>query len=277
MKKELEDAYPEQECQSIIQILLSHTCGYSRSEIILRKNEELSESQIHFLQRAIKRLKKHEPVQYITGLANFHGYDFLVNPSVLIPRPETEELVQWVIDDHQDTDNMRVLDIGTGSGCIAITLKKKLRGASVVALDISAEALKVAAVNAEKLGIEIDLQHLDILDDNDRPMLPEFDIIVSNPPYVTEEDRQKMLPNVTDHEPSMALFVDEPLQFYSAIIGFTEDHLAEGGILYLETNELYSEEVGRLMEENGFLKVEVRKDMQGKERMVRGARLGAGR
>lgn len=272
MMKELEAVYPDWELISIVQILLSYISGLSRSEIILNKDDELSESKILFLQRAIKRLKDHEPLQYITGQAHFHGYVFKVDQSVLIPRPETEELVRWVLDDHQGKDKLKVLDIGTGSGCIAISLKNQLSDADVAAIDISDEALQVAKFNSKNLSAKIDFRQIDILNKMERRCLPAFDIIVSNPPYVTGEDRKKMLPNVTDHEPVLALFVEDPLIFYREIIDFSEDHLTRGGKLYFETNELYAREVGSLMESAGFTDVMIRKDMQGKERLVLGVK-----
>jgi release factor glutamine methyltransferase len=270
MKEELEDVYPEQELQNLIYILISHLSGYSRSEIILRKDEELSESKIHFLQLAVKRLKKHEPVHYITGLAHFHGYEFKVDPSVLIPRPETEELVQWVLDEHQEREKLRILDVGTGSGCIAITLKKKIPGSDITALDVSDQALEVARFNAKKLGAEIDFQYIDIISVESRSTLPNFDIIVSNPPYVTPEDKEKMLPNVTDFEPALALYVeDDPLLFYREIIRFCETHLRYCGHLYFESNEAYADQVAELLKNAGFHKVEIQKDIQGKKRMIK--------
>ena len=273
MKKELVGLYAPEELAAIIRSLFSHLTGLSASEMILEKNRKMSESEIHYLQRSLKRLKEFEPLQYITGVAWFHGFEFKVNPAVLIPRPETEELVEWILSDHNSADgSVKILDIGTGSGCIAISLKKKLPKAEVHAIDISREALSVAEENADRLNAEVRFRCADILDTSARSALQQYDVIVSNPPYVTPGDRKKMMRNVTDHEPSLALYVqeDDPLQYYREIIVFSAHHLKKGGRLYLECNEGNAKEVVLLLEEAGFTDIELRKDMQGKHRMVLG-------
>lgn len=277
MRKELQGFYPEGEVKGIVHGLFSHLTGLTAGQLVLEKGRKLTESEIHFLQRSLKRLKKHEPLQYITGTAYFYGFEFKVNTSVLIPRPETEELVDWIVKRHQDSRGaLRILDIGTGSGCIAISLKKKLVEAEMFGIDKSEEALALAKENAGLLDAQVFFEKVDILDTSARSALMRFDIIVSNPPYVTPVDREKMLPNVTKHEPSMALFVeDDPLQFYKEIIDFSADHLSPGGSLYFECNESNANEVTELLKANGFEDVELRKDMQGKDRMVRGTRAAA--
>lgn len=273
MENELEDIYPEEEAKAIVRGLILHKTGKTAAESILEKDRELTESEILFFQQSLKRLKNHEPLQYITGLAHFYGLEFDVDPSVLIPRPETEELLDWIIKDHAKAgSHMKILDIGTGSGCIAIALKKNFPEAEVRAIDISGEAIMLASENAERLKTPIIFEEMDILDPNSHARLPEFNIIVSNPPYVTPSDRKKMQKNVTKHEPPLALFVEEkdPLIFYREIIVFSMEHLVNGGHLYFECNESNAFEVVELLKKRGFKDIELRQDMRGKERMVRG-------
>ncbi|NQT77218.1 MAG: peptide chain release factor N(5)-glutamine methyltransferase [Bacteroidetes bacterium] len=273
MKNELGKIYPEEEAKSIVNGLILHKTGKTAAESILEKDSALTESEILFFQQSLKRLKNHEPLQYITGLAHFYGFEFEVDPSVLIPRPETEELLDWIIKDYAKAGNhLKLLDIGTGSGCIAITLKKTFPDAEVWAVDVSGEAIVLAADNAERLKTSIIFEEMDILDPHFRARLPEFNMIVSNPPYVTPSDLKKMRKNVTAHEPPLALFVEEkdPLIFYREIIVFSTKHLVHGGHLYFECNESNALEVVELLKKYGFKDIELRLDMRGKERMVRG-------
>ncbi len=276
MKMQLREMYPPQEADSIVRRLFEYITKLSPAEMALQKNRKLSESEIHFIQRSFKRLKHHEPLQYVIGSTNFFGFEFKVDPDVLIPRPETEELVDWILKDRKDPSaSIRILDIGTGSGCIAISLKKHLPEAEVHAIDISKGALDIAEENAFHLDTVISFRQLDILDEESRGDMPGFDIIVSNPPYVNSEDRERMEPNVLEHEPALALFVDDddPLLYYREIIEFSLDHLNKKGRLYFECNEKSAHEVVRMLTENGFSKIESRKDMQGKPRMVLGVKL----
>ena len=275
MRKELEAYYPSVELKGIINGLFSYLTGLTAGQLVLEKERGLTESEINFLQLSLKRLKNHEPLQYITGTAYFHGLDFKVSPAVLIPRPETEELVEWIAQQHGKAgEPLSILDVGTGSGCIAISLKAKMPEAVLFAIDVSEKAMAVARENAQELGAEVFFESVDILDAEARSALLKFDLIVSNPPYVTPADREKMLPNVTDHEPALALFVEEDsLVFYKEIIAFSKDHLAEGGNLYFECNESNATEVAALLNQAGFKHVEVRKDMQGKDRMILGTEL----
>ncbi len=273
VKSELKDLYPPEELDAIVRSLFSHLTGFNASEMVLEKKRVLPESEIHYLQRSVKRLKQYEPLQYITGIVHFYGSEFKVNPAVLIPRPETEELVKWILDNYKDAgDVVRILDIGAGSGCIAITLKKELPEADVHAVDISGEALAVAKENAASLNVEITFNQVDILDPAARSALPHFNVIVSNPPYVTPADRKTMMRNITNHEPALALFVEkeDPLIFYREIVAFSAGHLAKEGRLYLECNENNAVKVVMMLEKAGFADIELRKDMQGKERMVLG-------
>jgi len=275
MIMQLREVYQPAEAAAIIRRLFSHITGLSASEMVLERKRKLTESEILFLQRAYKRLKDQEPLQYIIGITHFFDYKFKVTPAVLIPRPETEELVNWILNETKTGKGpLSILDIGAGSGCIAISLKKKLLNAEVLAIDLSEDALALAEENAAMLDADVTFKQIDILDEDTRETLPKFNIIVSNPPYVTPADREKMLPNVSDYEPPMALFVDEddPLLFYREIIFFSVDHLRKGGKLYFECNEGNAAEVAEMLKRNGFKNIELRKDMQGKDRMVSGVK-----
>ncbi|MEE4255938.1 MAG: peptide chain release factor N(5)-glutamine methyltransferase [Bacteroidales bacterium] len=275
MKNELLHLYPEREIRGIISVLFSHLTGFSPAQLVLQKSRKLSESEIHFLQRALKRLLQHEPVQYITGKAFFYGFEFEVNKDVLIPRPETEELVDWIIRDSDSGQKLDAVDIGTGCGCIAVSLKKHMPGTSIDAVDISGGALSLAEKNAVIHGAAINFIHGSILDETFRDTMGIYDLIVSNPPYVSREDREKMLPNVTAFEPALALFVDEdPLLFYREIIKFSLDHLSKGGSLYFECNETFTGQVAELLKSAGSYEIEIRSDMQGKKRMLKGIKSG---
>jgi release factor glutamine methyltransferase len=270
---ELLAVYPATEAAAIAQALFTQLTGKSASELVMDKEHELTESELFFLQQALGRLLQMEPLQYITGTAWFHGYPFTVNPSVLIPRPETEELVSWITDElKRNGEKPRILDVGTGSGCIALTLYRNVPGCEIWALDVSDEALAVAQENANNQEAAIFFTRLDILHKPSWDRLPSFGLIVSNPPYVTPADREKMMVNVTGFEPHIALFVDgdDPLAFYREIILFSSSHLDFGGSLFFECNEGNSHTVAGLMEKHGFSNVALRKDMQGKARMLRG-------
>jgi len=273
-REELRGVYPAPELRSIIRELFMHITGLSPAQMVLQREKNLSESEIFLLQQAIRRLKRYEPIQYITGKAWFYGDAYHVDPSVLIPRPETEELVAWIIADHKDSkQTLSILDIGTGSGCIAIALRKNLAQADVLAIDISGDALKTARDNASRLEAVVRFSQLDILSPGDQASLDQYHIIVSNPPYVTPADTDRMLPNVLRHEPAAALFAgDDPLLFYRAIVSFAGGHLFPGGKLYLECNESHAGEVANLMGSSGFKEIALKQDMQGKERMVSGKR-----
>jgi release factor glutamine methyltransferase len=243
-------------------------------EVVLDKKIEVPAQKQAELQQAIARLLQHEPLQYVLGVANFRGHDFAVTPAVLIPRPETEELVQRIIDRHRQQQPLRILDVCTGSGCIALSLARELPQAQLWATDISPEALAVAEENRQQLGVEAHLLQADALQD---PFpLTEVDLVVSNPPYVRQSEAQHMQPNVLDWEPHLALFVpdQEPLLFYRAITEQARQALTKGGWLYFEINEAYGEEVAALMRESGFEQVQVVPDMQGKLRMAEGQLVG---
>ncbi len=230
---------------------------------------EFSAIALEKFENAIYRLKKNEPIQYIIGETEFYGLPFKVNKHTLIPRPETEELVDWVISEIPPLGFRGILDIGTGSGCIAVSLAKNLPNAKVSALDISMEALKVARENAQINTVTIDFFPCDILK---AEQLPEkYDIIVSNPPYVRESERDKMQPNVLNHEPASALFVEdkEPLVFYQAIARLSKTVLNPGGVLYFEINEYLGKDLQEVLTTEGFGKIIVKKDIFGKDRMLK--------
>ena len=226
----------------------------------------LFEDSLHNIRQ---RLLQQEPIQYILGQADFYGLKFKVSPVVLIPRPETEELVYWILAQNTQT-NPTILDIGTGSGCIPITLKKKIAAATLVAMDVSKEALAIAQENAELNQVAISFIQQDILDKSLWSNSPQYDIIVSNPPYIPTKEAALMPTWVKDFEPALALFVsnEDPLVFYRMIADFALTHLKTGGILYFETNEYNAQEVVTLLRMKGFQEVCVNKDMSGKERML---------
>ena len=271
----LEDLYPIEELQSIFYLLASKYLNLSRIDIALQFDDTLtSDEEINFNQ-AIDRLKIYEPVQYILEETDFFGYPFLVNKQVLIPRPETEELVAWIIEDVKEKETT-LLDIGTGSGCIAISLAKKLNDASVTAIDVSKEAIDVAKKNSAQNHTKIEFMEVDVLHFKDNVELQQklnskFDIIVSNPPYVRIKEQELMRPNVLKHEPDLALYVanETPLLFYKKIVQLSNLYLKAGGRLYFEINEYLGNELKKMLMEEGFKHVQIKKDMFGKDRMIK--------
>ena len=271
----LEDLYSIEELQSIFYLLAEKLLHLSRIDIALQLDDTLtSDEEINFNQ-AIDRLKIYEPVQYILGETEFFGYPFLVNKQVLIPRPETEELVSWIIED-VDKKETTILDIGTGSGCIAISLAKKLNNAVVSAIDISNKAIEVAKKNALINNVNVEYSSVDVLNFEDKLVLQDkwkskFDIIVSNPPYVRMQEKKLMQLNVIDHEPDIALFVedDAPLLFYRRISELSRQYLKHNGTLYLEINEYLGVEMEKMLNEAGFKHVGLKKDIFGKNRMLK--------
>ncbi len=271
--------YDKNEANNIADLLMENITRLPRAERILKKNETLSLSQKNSLSQFIGRLQNHEPVQYIINEAWFAGMKFYIDKNVLIPRPETEELIDWVIKEFRIQDlpvdrqskEFRIIDVGTGSGCIAIALKKKLPHAEVWACDVSEEALNVARINADSLNATVDFVPLDFLDKEQRKQLPHIDIVVSNPPYVPQKDKSEMKKIVIDHEPAIALFApdEEPLIFYSAIADFGKEKLNHGGSVYVEIHEEFGEQVKNLFHSKGYSSVELKKDLQGRNRMIK--------
>ena len=265
---DLMDVMDESDARSSARLLLEEITGLTQSQLVTRDALGLTDRQKEKLDEFIHRILDHEPIQYVIKKAHFYGRDYFVSPEVLIPRRETEELVYHIINDRPKA-NAHILDIGTGSGCIPITLKLELVKVSVEALDISQMALNVAKTNAKDLGASITFHEIDIL--NSQPLLGSYDIIVSNPPYVTYSEIPEMKDNVLDHEPHLALFVKntKPLEFYDAIINKAKHSLNKGGKLYFEINEKFGKEVSDLLFDANFHGVQVIKDMQGKDRIVK--------
>ncbi|MCL5246173.1 peptide chain release factor N(5)-glutamine methyltransferase [Cellulophaga sp. 20_2_10] len=267
---ELDAIYPVEEVNSFFYMTIEHYLDLERFILALQPDYVVAKEEETSLFLTINLLKKHIPIQYILGTAHFMGLDFNVSPNVLIPRPETEELVSWILSETPLDREVNILDIGTGSGCIAISLAKNLPSANVFALDVSKEALVVANKNAENNSVLITFLENNILQE---PSLQQkFDIIVSNPPYVRELEKKEMTANVLEHEPSLALFVSdkEPLTFYNAITNFSAKHLKDTGKLYFEINQYLGAETQDLLEQQDFVAIELRKDMYGNDRMLKG-------
>lgn len=286
IRQQLSNIYDEREAGNIANMVMEHITGYTRLDRIMKKEDELTAAQSNILQQYIHRLQQHEPVQYVLQEAWFYGMKLYVNNNVLIPRPETEELVQWIIDDIKasgkdvfvrrkneadETTQLKILDVGSGSGCIALALKKAMPKADIWGCDISDEALTVARRNGADLDIRVDFVAMNFLDTAQQLQLPIVDVIVSNPPYIPLKDKAQMQPNVVAHEPHTALFVpdNDALLFYRAIIEFAKKRLYETGSIYAEIHEDLSEAVVQLFSEAGYQNVQLKKDMQGKDRMVK--------
>jgi release factor glutamine methyltransferase len=268
-REELGKIYSSHEAFQFAWLIFEYLRGWSKSEMILYEHTKINHSEDLFIEKALERLKNHEPIQYVIGETEFFGFPLDVNPSVLVPRPETEELVEW-IREKWDPSLSRILDIGTGSGCIAIALAKLLPGTSVCAWDISSKALSTALGNASKNNVRVRFREIDVFEA--KPETDEiYDIIVSNPPYVRYSEKVLMLPNVLNFEPSVALFVDDsdPLIFYRKIASFARQTLVVGGYLYLEINRDFGSDIKTLLLKAGFDDVELRSDLSGNHRMVK--------
>lgn len=265
----LDSIYVSEEVDSFFYILIDFYFSISRIQLAI--NSDLEVLKVNVIFEALDALKQQKPIQYIIGETEFYGLSFNVNAHTLIPRPETEELVDWVITDFKTQNSeFRILDIGTGTGCIAISLAKNLPNAKVYALDISKEAIEVARQNADLNSIEIEFIEADILNID-----PDFDfkfnIIVSNPPYITEQEKQLMKPNVLENEPHLALFVYDknPLLFYESITQFAINNLSENGQLFFEINEYLGNDMIQLLVKNNFKNIELKQDIYRKDRMIK--------
>lgn len=267
----LEPLYGNGEARAITDYVLDVCFGLSKADILCGAVEEMTAEKTAELNKIFGRLTEGEPVQYVLGRAEFSGRWFNVRPGVLIPRPETEELCAWITADSKASGSPKVLDIGTGSGCIAITLQLDMPESKVTAWDISADALDVARENAQQLGANVNFVKLDAL--NAKPE-GEWDVIVSNPPYICEKEKKDMAVNVLEHEPHTALFVPDadPLLFYRAITRLAVQTLSKGGRLYFEINPIYADDTCRMMRAEGITAVELRSDMYGKQRMAKGVK-----
>ncbi|SHE40032.1 peptide chain release factor N(5)-glutamine methyltransferase [Flavisolibacter ginsengisoli] len=286
IRNSLESIYPTNEAVIMADMLLEHFTSFSKGDRLMNKEADLTQQQEVAIHKGVERLLKHEPIQYIMNKCWFYGMELFVDPSVLIPRPETEELVAWIISDVRasgykvfsrvtadadETDLLKILDVGTGSGCIALALKKAMPQAEVWGCDLSEEALNVARRNGSALDIRVDFQGLNFLDQLQQKQLPTVNILVSNPPYIPIRDKDLMNKNVVEHEPHTALFVpdEDPLIFYRALAKFASSRLHENGSIYMEIHEDLGNDVVRLFSDEGYNKIELRKDMQQKNRMVK--------
>lgn len=270
-KKELKYLYQEKEIQGIVYLIFEDLLGFSKTDLILKSSFELPLSILDKLKSSLTELKKNKPIQYITGKTEFYGCQIKVTPDVLIPRPETEELVKWVIEETNDPAD--IIDFGTGSGCIAIALGKLLPFSNIDAVDHSTKALELARENAARNGINnIHFFPFDITDPSLISKL--YDIIVSNPPYIPEKEKELISSNIIDFEPVEALFVpnDNPLIFYTALCEMGEKILKPEGRIYFEIHENMGDKILTLLREKKFSEVFLKKDINGKDRMVRGIR-----
>ncbi|HET8839377.1 MAG TPA: peptide chain release factor N(5)-glutamine methyltransferase [Flavobacteriaceae bacterium] len=265
---QLEKEYPRTEAETFFYWLAEDYLKMKRLQLVLNHEKELKPFRKEQFDTALIRLKNHEPIQYILGKCEFFGIPFLVNPSVLIPRPETEELVNWILAETNQFSKFSILDIGTGSGSIAIPLAKNLTNAEVFAVDISESALELATENALLNHVRVNFILKDIFKLEKFPR--KIDILVSNPPYVRETEKAEMKLNVLNHEPETALFVNDsdPLIFYRKIAEFARENLSENGKIFMEINQYLSTETALLFQKNGF-KTELRKDIFGNERMLK--------
>ena len=266
--QELTPLYDAGEAESFFYLTLEAKHQLKRVDLALQPDLAFSESELKIWSFILDQLKKEIPIQYILGVTNFYGLEFEVNSAVLIPRPETEELVDWIIQSSKVQSKFKILDIGTGSGCIAIALAKNLPNAQVFALDVSEQALTTAKKNAEKNQVQLSFIHQSILETED--LAQEFDIIVSNPPYVRELEKHEIKNNVLDNEPHLALFVEDndALIFYRKIAQLAQKNLKSEGQLYFEINQYLGKETLNLLLEMGFKNCELRQDIYGNDRMI---------
>lgn len=269
-KSELADLYSPHEAFQFVWLLFEHLHGWSKTDLMLHDHTKLTVSDHLFVQKALERLKNHEPIQYIIGETEFYGMPFFVDNSVLVPRPETEELVEWILQSAEPNKTLNILDIGTGSGCIAISLAKNLPKARVSAWDVSNDALQTAVKNADRNQVKVDFSQRNILTISPSEA-EKFDLIVSNPPYVRSSEKLEMHNNVLDYEPHLALFVDDDdaLLFYRKITEFASESISPGGMLFFEINRAFGEATKELVTGLGFKNTELRKDLSGNHRMIK--------
>jgi len=262
--------YDLDEAESFFYLILEDKKKLKRIDLALNTEATFSEEEVLQWNEILEKLKQYIPIQYILGKTHFYGLEFEVNENVLIPRPETEELVDWIISNNLKSANLKVLDIGTGSGCIAISLATNLQDAHVSAVDVSEKALATAEKNAQNNQVKVNFIRKDILKTED--LEQQFDIIVSNPPYVRNLEKEEVKQNVLDHEPHLALFVDDQnaLVFYQKITELAKINLSKNGQLYFEINQYLGKEMMDLLEQKGFQQMELRKDIYGNNRMVFG-------
>jgi len=269
--QELTPIYDAGEAESFFYLILEEKHQLKRIDLALHPDLVFSEAEMVVWNSILEQLKQEIPVQYLLGKTSFYGLDFEVNENVLIPRPETEELVEWILESQKskvESQNIRILDIGTGSGCIAISLAKNIPNAAVFGIDVSAKALATAKKNAERNAVEVTFINQNILETED--LRQQFDIIVSNPPYVRNLEKEEIKKNVLDNEPHLALFVEDndALIFYKKIAELAQKNLSENGQLYFEINQYLGKETVDLLEKMNFKNIELRKDIYGNDRMI---------
>jgi release factor glutamine methyltransferase len=271
LKDRLAAIYDSREAITIADWVMEHLTGWQKVDRVIHKETILSKEKIQQLENYTQQLIAHKPVQYVLNEAWFSGLKLYVDEAVLIPRPETEELVEWIA---TAANGKTILDVGTGSGCIPVALKKKFPGTVIYACDVSEKALQVAMKNATEHHTLINFRQIDFLHGPSRLVLPQVDILVSNPPYIPLKDKSEMSQNVVQYEPHIALFVqdNDPLIFYNALADFAQTHLTTGGSIFVEIHEELAKPVNEVFSTKGFAHIETRKDMQGKERMIKAAR-----
>jgi release factor glutamine methyltransferase len=271
-REKLADIYVQPEIDSIFSIAVEAVLGFDRTRQVVKGTEPIMPEKVREFKVLLDRLLTKEPIQYILGHAEFYGLTFKVTRDVLIPRQETELLVDYIIKENSSVP-LSILDIGTGSGCIAISIKKNLNNTKITAIDISEAALSVASENAKHNEVSVDFKKADILDQSFS--LNKFDIIVSNPPYIMELEKDKMHANVLEFEPNLALFVPNTnsLKFYRAISRFSQKHLNQSGSVWVEINEALGEETSDVFHKAGFLKTSIIKDLNGKDRFIQAKRI----
>lgn len=264
----LETHYPPGEARAMVRVIFERLKGFTATDMAIKSDEEASDFIAGKVEQTVDRLIADEPIQYIFGVADFYGLEFKVTPDVLIPRPETAELVDIIVDENKERKELAVMDLCTGSGCIACSLARNLPFSNVSAVDISDAALAVAKENAAALKTTVDFRHADVLHMDAQTGM--YDIIVSNPPYIAEKEKAAMEANVLDHEPHSALFVpdSDPLLFYRAIAGYASESLKPGGSLYLEINPDYTDMLRDTLAKNGFTDIDIRRDSFGKNRFA---------
>ncbi len=272
LKDTLVGLYDDREAVAISHDVMEYITGLGKTDRLISKERTLASEELTKYEEALNALRKGIPLQYVTGIAWFMGKQYIVNKHVLIPRPETEELVQWIAEDYALLNSVfKILDVGTGSGCIPISLKLLLPMVMVTSCDISSNAISVAQKNADRLKADVGFVELDFLDGTTGERLGAYDVIVSNPPYIPLSEKARMHINVTENEPGIALFVpdDDALVFYRAIATFGKTHLNRGGRIYCELDEAHAEETKILFENEGYPNVVLKKDMHGNQRMLR--------
>ena len=266
--KALSELYPQTEIDTFFFYLMEAYLDFQRIDLIIKPNFKISTEAGVLFKKALEALKKEIPIQYILGETEFYGLRFIVNRHTLIPRPETEELVEWILETADITAPLQIIDIGTGTGCIPITLAKHLPNARLFAIDISKEALRIAKQNAILNNVKLHFTEKNILKTTTLPQ--KFDIIISNPPYVRELEKVDIKKNILDNEPHIALFVedDNPLLFYDKIADLAIEHLTKNGLLYFEINQYLGTETVEILHKKGFKNIDLKKDVFGKDRMI---------